>query len=547
MVGTITDASQFHASNILNSLNAFSDTITATASAQNETFPFVTIPSFEALASIVRFTTGAEVINWHVQVETDQLEDWRQYTSDNFKIHQEMQRAMVLALNASTVTSGEFLDGDILPYPYIPTFGEDGRPNPALPVFAPAYGEGPYFPAWMVSPPPFTPSFINSDPFPWVFKSEIAAVTEKRQLLFTDYTPIGNLASRSIKFEDHEAFHKTLVEYEHEEGESAFDHPHPAVMLPVFEKLNDPSSRLVGVFAVVLPWDKFLTDLLPDNVDGITCVVRSSCGRASTYALDGKSAFYMGEGDFHDPAYDDTEVVIPFGHYNDDSYEPLAGECTYRYHIFGTAEFEAIYRHELPWFLTAVVAIAFAFVIATFAVYDIFVNERNQQAVGAATKTSAIVTSLFPEQVRDRLMANEANAKSKNWKVDPHSDAKGSTVDDSPPIADLYPECTVCYADITGFTAWSSTRQPTEVFHLLETLYREFDKIASRRSVFKVETVADSYLCCTGLPRPQKTHASIMVRFCAEVRKRVHAMGPDLDLKLGPGTSSLKLRLGIHS
>jgi len=36
---------------------------------------------------------------------------------------------------------------------------------------------------------------------------------------------------------------------------------------------------------------------------------------------------------------------------------------------------------------------------------------------------------------------------------------------------------------LVGFTAWSSTRDPAQVFVLLETLYGEFDAIA-RRSKF---------------------------------------------------------------
>lgn len=52
---------------------------------------------------------------------------------------------------------------------------------------------------------------------------------------------------------------------------------------------------------------------------------------------------------------------------------------------------------------------------------------------------------------------------------------------------------TVMFADITGFTAWSSTREPSMVFILLESIYNDFDEIAKRRSVFKVETVGDCY------------------------------------------------------
>ena len=403
----------------------------------------MTIRSFEAMASGVRTATGAEMINWHVQVEKDQLEDWSTYALSNVKVHQNQQRATALALNSSSVQATDFDDSDIFPYPYIPQF-ENDKIKPGPPVLAPDYGDGPYFPAWMVSPPPFSGVFINSDPFPWALKAQIGASLARRDILFTDVTPIGNLAGRSIKFEDHEAYHKSLVDYVQDPEGSAFDHPHPAAMVPVFEKLNDPTSRLVGTFAVVFPWDRFLINLLPEGVEGITCVLRSSCGKAFTYLLNGNSAFYLGEGDFHDPAYDDTEVALPFGAYFDDSYEPVDGECTYQYYIYATQEFEEQYRSNLPWALTLVVAATFAVMIATFLIYDVFVRRRNRQVFGVATKTNAIVTNLFPEQVRDRLM-EEASPKKKKMDSNKlqmflNGETQESAPTSSPPIADLYPE-----------------------------------------------------------------------------------------------------------
>ena len=94
------------------------------------------------------------------------------------------------------------------------------------------------------------------------------------------------------------------------------------------------------------------------------------------------------------------------------------------------------------------------------------------------------------------------------------------------PIADLFANCTVLFAgecayprlplprcrlpddssqvyfpyspflrhlDIAGFTAWSSTREPAQVFLLLQAVYQAFDNLAKRRRVFKVETIGDSY------------------------------------------------------
>jgi hypothetical protein len=61
----------------------------------------------------------------------------------------------------------------------------------------------------------------------------------------------------------------------------------------------------------------------------------------------------------------------------------------------------------------------------------------------------------------------------------------------SKPIVDFFPEVTIMFADIVGFMAWSSMREPWQVFTLLETLYIKFVEIARRFRVFKVETIGD--------------------------------------------------------
>jgi class 3 adenylate cyclase len=72
------------------------------------------------------------------------------------------------------------------------------------------------------------------------------------------------------------------------------------------------------------------------------------------------------------------------------------------------------------------------------------------------------------------------------------------------------------FADLVGFTAWRSVREPAQVFTLLETIYSAFDQIAKRRRVFKVETVGDCYVAVTGLPEARKDHAVVMARFANE-------------------------------
>jgi class 3 adenylate cyclase len=103
------------------------------------------------------------------------------------------------------------------------------------------------------------------------------------------------------------------------------------------------------------------------------------------------------------------------------------------------------------------------------------------------------------------------------------------------------------FADIAGFTAWSSEREPSQVFKLLETLYHEFDNIADCLGVFKVETIGDCYVAVSGLPTPNKDHAKTMARFAHEILMVTNQLTQNLECILGPGTSDLGLRVGLHS
>ena len=84
---------------------------------------------------------------------------------------------------------------------------------------------------------------------------------------------------------------------------------------------------------------------------------------------------------------------------------------------------------------------------------------------------------MFPTQdIRNRLMEESHSTNI--------GGEKGGTRKDV--IADYFPSATVMFADIVGFTAWSSVRTPSQVFTLLETVYSSFDDIADSMKVFKV-------------------------------------------------------------
>lgn len=120
--------------------------------------------------------------------------------------------------------------------------------------------------------------------------------------------------------------------------------------------------------------------------------------------------------------------------------------------------------------------------------------------------------------------------------------ATGNTT--AEPIADLFPVATIMFADISGFSAWASEREPSQVFTLLETLFSSFDTIARRLGVFKVETVGDCYVAATGVPEARDDHAVAMVRFANAMLLRATSLSKALESTLGPGTGDLTMRVG---
>ena len=93
----------------------------------------------------------------------------------------------------------------------------------------------------------------------------------------------------------------------------------------------------------------------------------------------------------------------------------------------------------------------------------------------------------------------------------------------------------------------SSEREPSQVFRLLETVYREFDIEARKLGVFKVETVGDCYVAVTGLPDPRDDHAIVIAKYAVRCLLKFNVLTKRLEANLGPGTASLGMRFGLHS
>ena len=261
----------------------------------------------------------------------------------------------------------------------------------------------------------------------------------------------------------------------------------------------------------------------------------------------------------HEVKYDDREVIVDLGRFLDPVAAASApGHCVYSFSVYPTDKYFERNASKIPAYSAVAIAVIFAFMATTFFIYDRFVQKRNKKVLDAAAKSGAIVSSLFPSTVRDRLFDEPKDDKNSSTPsnqmktfLNEHGDIETGDEDEvvlkTKPIADLFPETSILFADIAGFTAWSASREPEQVFTLLETLYRAFDAIAKRRKVFKVETIGDCYVAVVGLPDPCKDHATVMARFASDCLNKMSFLTGELVPILGPDTANLALRVGIHS
>ncbi|GAX14200.1 hypothetical protein FisN_20Hh177 [Fistulifera solaris] len=568
----IQNAANVHVRNVFGTSKMTAGQITKAALETGQTFPFVTVDHFEILGRQFIHTLQVEQITWSPLIDVEEYAAWTNYSTENIGwLNQSVELNLAGSENDHTIEDYNFSDTNY----EITAAGGD-------------LSSGPWSPIWQTSPPPFNSELINFDMYslPVTFVEQSAMDKLRRGVM----SETGNLeqAAVEVTFEsvkdvstEHDEEEHAAEEDEHadedtdgrdhgDSHEHQIAHPHSLISEPVFASLFvEDTTEIVGYVYIYFTWDHYMMNLLPEGVSGITVVLKNSCGQSFSYALDGKSATYLGAGDMHDTRYNHMETIIPFFSVKDASEEEALkntpGHCLYYLHIYPTKEYEDRYDTTNPIKATTVLVFAFAFMITAFLMYDCFVVRRNRKLLNAMTRTNAIVSSLFPSNVRDRIFADAKEDREEKKALNGKSRLKtflsGNDDDDldddvdeddkymykTKPIADLFPETTVLFADLAGFTAWSSMREPTQVFILLETIYKAMDDIAKARRVFKVETVGDCYVAVTGLPDPRKDHAVAMCRFALDCVQKMNVLTKKLEVILGPDTTDLQMRVGLHS
>ena len=247
--------------------------------------------------------------------------------------------------------------------------------------------------------------------------------------------------------------------------------PASLVVVPIFREA-DSTGGTVGSLQGMISWATLFSGILTDESEAIYCVLKSECVLESTskyftYYISGPNVTLLGEGDLYGDEYESQEVAVEL------KLESQKGEhgpvgCHYSAYLYPGREMHDFYLTRKPAMFASIAAAVFFLMAFAFVAFAMFVQRRNDKVIAAAARTNAIVAQMFPGTVRDRLLApQEEKGKSgrvaapktglKNFLDDGNSEGPINMIQNSQPLADLFPEATIMFADLVGFTAWSKS------------------------------------------------------------------------------------------
>ena len=146
-------------------------------------------------------------------------------------------------------------------------------------------------------------------------------------------------------------------------------------------------------------------------------------------------------------------------------------------------------------------------------------QEANAQAVALAEErhhSEKLLHNILPAIIAQRLQSGESL------------------------IAETYPEVTVLFADIVGFTKLSADLGPREIVSMLNDVFGRFDDLVVEHNLEKIKTIGDCYMVVGGVPNRSPTHCQQVAQFALAALKSLEEYADNLP-------RPMRIRIGMHT
>ncbi|MEE8157806.1 MAG: adenylate/guanylate cyclase domain-containing protein [Dehalococcoidia bacterium] len=108
------------------------------------------------------------------------------------------------------------------------------------------------------------------------------------------------------------------------------------------------------------------------------------------------------------------------------------------------------------------------------------------------------------------------------------------------PIVDSFSGVSVLFADIVGFTSFSTRLSPRELIEMLNQIFSAFDELSERHRLEKIKTIGDAYMVVGGLPTPMADHAESIAEMALDMQMYIIRFNAETERELS-------IRIGINS
>lgn len=368
----------------LGAIDTFSTSITAHAMAVTkasngtQTWPFITVPQYQAQVDHLLSLAAVDQISFCVVVDPQDRQEWEQDFVPN-NLMDWVQESIEYANYTSSGGGGPPSLSPDEDYPGKPTTGPGGVAmeivsRAALPngkrgsVIAEDTGDS-HLVWWQLAPydPWSLKTWINLDlNNDKTFDGSISSILKRSRVA------LGPMATDSY-------------------GATAEGPPISGFYYPVMDKLthNNEGAKVAGALVSLFVWESFFADILPQNVNGLVAVLRNTpCDQAFTFMINGPDVEFLGEGDLHDQAYNNMmdEVMLTSlisQRVDDGAYKGFELDdegCQYFLQVYASSSMEDDYISNMPIYYTMGAICIFAMASLIFFIY-----------VRCVTRTSCLV------------------------------------------------------------------------------------------------------------------------------------------------------------
>ncbi|MCT7966612.1 CHASE domain-containing protein [Laspinema sp. D1] len=203
------------------------------------------------------------------------------------------------------------------------------------------------------------------------------------------------------------------------------------------------------------------------------------------------------------------------------------------FYIWPTDEYHASRRHWRSW---AVLIIGFLWthIPVTYLLTSVSRTAEIEALALAREEQAAQLQQAFKQ-----LEVEQAKSERLLLNVLPKAIAE-RLKEDTQTIAESFPEVTVLFADIVGFTKLAARISPTELVQLLNEIFTIFDRLAEKHGLEKIKTIGDAYMVVGGLPVQRHNHASAIAEMALDMQIEILHFNRKCH-------ESFAMRIGIHS